>query len=150
MQPATQHKVKAIRFWHPLFVMLCCRLHLIRFSIGTDHDLRFNSAYKRAREFPCISTVCSFWALIGIDFSRCLFFNSALGCARGDACVFCHHVVQVKKIPPKARPHKKKRVALKEHIFGLLQQLDVETQEPQETWHFLVRKGCCILHECWV
>ena len=71
-------------------------------------------------------------ALIGTDFSRCLFFTSALGCKRGDACAFCHHVVETKG--PKARPRKDRRDALKARIWGLLRQMDVEKQEPQETW----------------
>jgi hypothetical protein len=71
-------------------------------------------------------------ALIGTDFSRCLFFASAFGCKRGDACAFCHHVIPEKL--PSARPRKARRDALKAQIWGLLQQLDVEKQEPQETW----------------
>lgn len=82
-------------------------------------------------EFQWFSMVFDM-ALIGTDFSRCLFFASAFGCKRGDACAFCHHVIPEKL--PSARPRKARRDALKAQIWGLLQQLDVEKQEPQETW----------------
>ncbi|CAL1162685.1 unnamed protein product [Cladocopium goreaui] len=62
--------------------------------------------------------------------NQCLFFASAFGCKRGDACAFCHHVIPEKL--PSARPRKARRDALKAQIWGLLQQLDVEKQEPQE------------------
>ena len=47
---------------------------------------------------------------------------------------------------PSARPRKARREALKAHIWGLLQQLDVEKQEPQETWQtFFWCEDCT----CW-
>eukprot|EP00435_Cladocopium_sp_Y103_P015792 s4749_g3.t2 len=60
----------------------------------------------------------------------CLFFASPYGCKLGDACAFCHHDIPEVKT---ARPRKTHRHAVKAYIQGLLQQLDAEKQEPQET-----------------
>ncbi|CAL1146187.1 unnamed protein product [Cladocopium goreaui] len=61
--------------------------------------------------------------------NQCLFFTSA-GCKRGDACAFCHHLVAPQAAP--SRPRKHKRDAMRQRIWSLLEQLDVEKQEPQE------------------
>ena len=79
-------------------------------------------------------------ALIGTDFSRCLFFTSAFGCKRGDACAFCHHVVEMKL--PNARPRKAQRDALKARIWGLLQQLAEARTAGDLADHFFIAKIC--------
>ena len=61
---------------------------------------------------------------------RCLFFTSASGCKRGAACAFCHHLVPQAAI---SRPRKVKRDAMRTRIVSLLEQLDVEKQQPQDT-----------------
>mmetsp|Transcript_12770 Transcript_12770/g.22051 ORF Transcript_12770/g.22051 Transcript_12770/m.22051 type:complete len:145 (-) Transcript_12770:275-709(-) len=61
--------------------------------------------------------------------NQCLFFTSASGCKRGAACAFCHHRVPQAAI---SRPRKVKRDAMRTRIVSLLEQLDVEKQQPQE------------------
>eukprot|EP00435_Cladocopium_sp_Y103_P068217 s299_g31.t1 len=63
--------------------------------------------------------------------NQCLFFTSPSGCKQGDACAFCHHIVQ-QAGQPTARPRRGRRDAARQRIWDLLNQLDVEKQEPQE------------------
>ena len=136
LQPAAQQK--KLRHAFDMYCTVCHTLlpaYWIRFSVQ-EPDLRLSEAYKISTfGFQWFSTCMVFWfwsGVIGTDVSRCSFFTSALGCKRGDACAFCEHVIETKL--PNARPRKARRDAVKARIWGLLQQLDVEKQEPQETW----------------
>eukprot|EP00435_Cladocopium_sp_Y103_P031293 s2922_g7.t3 len=62
--------------------------------------------------------------------NQCLFFTLASGCKQGDACAFCHHVVRA--VHHAARPRQGRRDAMRQDIWELLEQLDVEKQEPQD------------------
>eukprot|EP00435_Cladocopium_sp_Y103_P025534 s73_g6.t1 len=81
-------------------------------SDGPPVDFRSIPGYSR---LPC---------------NQCLFFTSPSGCKQGDACAFCHHIVQ--QGAPTARPRRGRRDSARQLIWELLEQLDVEKQEPQE------------------
>ncbi|CAL1155370.1 unnamed protein product, partial [Cladocopium goreaui] len=63
----------------------------------------------------------------------CLFYNSAAGCLKGDSCKYCHHTATAQETVLSARrPRNKRRKNLRQAIWQLLQQVDIETQTPQE------------------
>eukprot|EP00435_Cladocopium_sp_Y103_P014186 s1824_g3.t1 len=72
---------------------------------GVLDTLRLMAGYSR---LPC---------------NQCLFFTSASGCKQGDACAFCHHIVQQANAPT-ARPRRGRRDAMRQQIWDLLFGMD--------------------------
>eukprot|EP00435_Cladocopium_sp_Y103_P066706 s105_g29.t1 len=82
-----------------------------------DHAVSFESLPGHYR-LPC---------------NQCLFYNSPAGCQKGDSCNFCHHTVTAQEtVLSSHRPRNKRRKNLQKAIWQLLQQVDPETQTPQE------------------
>eukprot|EP00435_Cladocopium_sp_Y103_P039642 s216_g10.t1 len=66
--------------------------------------------------------------------NRCLFFDSSLGCKRGDRCLFCHHTEKSNSSTASThtRPLKDQRDKLKAIISQQVREINLQTQEPQE------------------
>ena len=62
---------------------------------------------------------------------RCLFFTSLLGCKKGDACAFCHHLVTEQQAGlALVRPKNTQRRKITARIQHLVRQLNAEAQQP--------------------